>query len=205
MYHGRFMIPGVILAAGASSRMGRPKALLPAGGASFLRRLVETLRIGGISRIAVVIRPEALDVAAEALASGAEPVINLHPDEGQLSSLVAGLSAVESETTTAALVTLVDVPLIRPETIATLLSRVPQADAPIVRAAYQGRHGHPVIYSRAIFDALRAGDRDAGAKSVMRAYNVEDVSVDDPAVVEDVDTPEDYQRLFSAPPVSPRR
>lgn len=205
MYHDRFMIPGVILAAGVSSRMGRPKALLPAGGTSFLRRIVESLRLAGISRIVAVVRPEALDVAAEALAAGAEPVVNHHPDEGQLSSLVTGLDAVEMPSVPAFLVTLVDIPLIRPDTVETLLSRVRNTRAAVLRATHHGRHGHPVIYTRAIFDALRGADREAGAKAVMRRYRVEDVDVEDAAVVEDVDTPEDYERLFSVRPASPGR
>ena len=70
--------------------------------------------------------------------------------------------------------------------------------APIVRATHHGRHGHPVIFARAVFDELRHADPAAGAKSVLRAHEaaIVNVEVEDPGVVTDVDTPEDYARLF---------
>lgn len=189
------MIPGIILAAGASARMGRPKALLQAGGRSFVARLVETLHRGGVRPVVVVIRPEATDVAAEILRAGATPVVNRAPDEGQLSSLVAGLAGVE-DVAPAVLVTLVDAPSIGAQAIASLVARASASDAPILRATYRGRHGHPVMFRRSVFGALRRADPNVGAKAVLRTHTVEDVDVDDPGVVDDIDTPEDYARAF---------
>ncbi len=94
--------------------------------------------------------------------------------------------------------TLVDVPLVKPSTVAALLARTAASRAPILRAVHDGRHGHPVIFGRAVFAALRAADPAAGAKAVVRAFDVDDVEVDDPGVVRDVDTPDDYDRLHSA-------
>lgn len=189
------MIPGIILAAGASRRMGRPKALLQAHGQSFVTRLVETLHRGGVRPAVVVIRPAAGDIAAEILRAGATPVVNPAPDEGQLSSLLTGLTAIE-DVAPAVLVTLVDAPSIGPAAIASLLARVAASDAPILRATYRGRHGHPVVFRRSVFGALRGADPDMGAKAVLRAHTVEDVDIDDPGVVDDIDTPEDYARVF---------
>jgi molybdenum cofactor cytidylyltransferase len=69
---------------------------------------------------------------------------------------------------------------------------------PIVRATYRGRHGHPVIFSRTVFDSIRHADPAIGAKAVVRAHvqDVIDVDVDDPGVVLDVDNPEDYAKLL---------
>lgn len=194
------MIPGIILAAGASSRMGRPKALLRLRGRTFVTSVVETLRSAGITPIIVVIRPGAGDVAGEIVRAGALPVVNSSADEGQLSSLLTGLDAVDGRDVPAVLLTLVDVPAIRPETIKSLLARLSTSDAPILRATYRGRHGHPVIFRRSVFDALRRADPALGAKAVLRAHVVDDIEVDDRGVVDDVDTPEDYDRLSGDPP-----
>ena len=102
------------------------------------------------------------------------------------------------------LVTLVDVPLIGAAAVRTLLERAAVSAAPVVRAVHQGRHGHPVIFKRHLFDALRRADPAAGAKAVVRAVQVEDVETGDPGVVEDVDTPEEYARLFGTAPVNRR-
>ena len=192
------MIPGIILAAGASSRMGCPKALLRAGDRTFVTAVVEALRGAGVEPIVAVIRPGADDVAAEIARAGATPIVNVAAERGQLSSLLTGLDAVESDAPDAVVVTLVDVPAVRSATVAALLARLDVSPAPILRPAYGGRHGHPVVFRRTVFAALRAADPDVGAKAVLRANVVEDVDVLDPGVVEDVDTPDEYRRLFGA-------
>lgn len=195
------MIPAILLAAGASTRMGRPKALLPAGDRTFVRAILETLRDGGVSDIAVVVRPGQRDVGAEIEAAGlGRAVTNPRPDEGQLSSLLAGLDAVDRDGVEAVLVTLVDIPLITADTVRALIARARVSDAAIVRVVHGGRHGHPVIFKREVFEALRRADPALGAKAVMGASSVEDVEVADPGVVEDVDTPADYTRVFDMHP-----
>ncbi len=189
-------MPAVVLAAGASSRMGRPKALLRVGDRTFVARVLDVLRAGGAASAVVVVRPGAGDVMAE-VAAGAfgHSVENPHADQGQLSSLLTGLDAVESAHIDGIMVTLVDVPLISAGTVRTLFERARHSAAPILRAVHRGRHGHPVIFKRAVFGELRRADPAVGAKAVMRTYGVEDVEVDDPGVAEDVDTPDDYDRL----------
>jgi molybdenum cofactor cytidylyltransferase len=194
---GAGMTRGIVLAAGASTRMGRAKALLPAGGATFVRTILAALHDGGVADAVVVIGPDHDAVAAEIAAAGyGRAVINSRPDEGQLSSLLAGLAAIDGEDLDAALVTLVDVPLVAAATIRLLLARAAASPAPIVRAVHGGRHGHPVIFSRRVFAALRAADPAIGAKAVVRSAGVEDIEVADPGVLVDVDTPADYARLF---------
>jgi molybdenum cofactor cytidylyltransferase len=65
----------------------------------------------------------------------------------------------------------------------------------VIRAVHDGRHGHPVIFRRALFDRLRQADPAVGAKAVVRAVDVEDVEVHEPGITQDVDTPADYERL----------
>ena len=193
------VIPAIVLAAGASSRMGQPKALLKIGDRTFVRRVLDTLRDAAIDDAVVVIRPDADDVASEIASAGfGRAIVNTDPTRGQLSSLVAGLDALDSPRVIAVLVTLVDVPLVSAATVAALLARVPASRAPILRATYGDRHGHPVVYRRELFDALRRADPATGAKSVMRAHAIEDVDAGDPGVVEDVDTPDDYGRVIGS-------
>ena len=191
------MTPAIVLAAGASSRMGRPKALLQAGDRTFIRAILHALRDAGVPEAVVVVRSGQPLVIQEIDASGfGRALVNPRADEGQLSSLLTGLDAIDRPGVEAALVTLVDVPLIGAPAIRTLLARAATSGAPILRAVHRGRHGHPVIFTRRLFDALRSADPLVGAKAVVRAAGVEDVEVDDAGVVEDVDTPADYARLF---------
>ena len=189
------MTPAIVLAAGASVRMGRSKALLQMGGRTFVRRILDELRSGGIDEIAVVLRPEHSAEKAEVSAGDGRIIENPRADEGQLSSLVAGLDALDAPGVESVLVTLVDVPLIQASTVRVLLDRAGRTPAPIVRVSFRGRHGHPVVFKRQVFNALRAADPAVGAKAVLRAFAVEEVDVEDPFVIEDVDTPDDYARL----------
>jgi molybdenum cofactor cytidylyltransferase len=199
------VIPGVILAAGLSSRMGRPKALLPVspGGPTFVAHLSAALLFGGVADVIVVARPDDVALAAEVAGLGARVrvVLNPHADQGQLSSLLAGLNAADRPGVHGLLVTPVDAPLVRSDTVARLLSAFEVRGAPLVRATSGGRHGHPVIFGRAVFDALRHADPNIGAKAVVQtqASDVVDVEVDDAGVLDDIDRPEDYGRLVREP------
>jgi molybdenum cofactor cytidylyltransferase len=190
------MVPGIVLAAGASSRMGVPKPLLMLGNCTFLRRILEAFRDGGVPSLVVVVRPGLPGVEEEVARIGFGSLVqNPAPEAGQLSSLLVGLAAVERSDVTGVLVTLADVPLISAATVRTVLARAALTSAPIVRAVHRGEHGHPVLFKRAMFDALRQADPSLGARAVVRSHEVEDVEVGDPGITEDVDTPEDYARL----------
>ena len=195
------MIAGVILAAGRSTRMGRPKAMLIAPcGSTFVARLVHTLTSGGVDAPFVVGRPEdeLLRSSVESLDSRARWVENPDADTGgQLSSLQAGLRRADRPGIRALMVVPVDAPMIVIDTVVTLIATFNATGAPIVRPRYQGRNGHPVVFSRAVFDELRRADRAVGAKAVLRAHEdtIVNVDVDDAGVGGDVDTPEDYENL----------
>ena len=189
-------IPGIVLAAGASRRMGRSKALLPLGasGLPFARVVCDTLRAAGVSPIVVVTRAELRD-SLEALLPATALVVNPDPDRGQLSTLLTGLEALDAPV--AALMTLVDLPLVRVTTVEALLASWYQTHAPLVRPVCRGRHGHPVIFGAPLLDALRSADIGAGAKPVVQRFLADSVTVavDDPATIDDIDTPEEYERL----------
>ena len=143
--------------------MGRPKATLPLdAGDTFLSHIVRTFLAAEVDDVVVVVGHDAEAIVNSFSESGlrARFVANPDYDRGQLSSLVAGLTFVDRPGVTAALVTLVDVPLVSPETVRAVLDRYRQTHAPIVRPTSGARHGHPLLIDRSLFDALRAADPD---------------------------------------------
>lgn len=198
------MLPGIILAAGASSRMGRPKAGLVVGatGDTFLTASARALLDGGVASVTVVAGAHPAEVRA-----ALDPTLELRVRvidhagwaRGQLSSLVAGLDAVEAAfgPVDAVLVTLVDVPRVAPATVARLIACWAEQRAPVVRPRVGARHGHPVIFSREVFDALRQAPPEGGARSVVEALGsrIVDVDIDDAGGLLDIDTPADYRAL----------
>jgi len=195
------MIKAIILAAGASVRMGRPKAALPLGerGETVLSVGVRTLVAAGLRDVTVVAGAHVEAVRSAIATSGERVRIVEHRgwEQGQLSSLLAGLDAVSNPELDAVLVTLVDVPLVRPDTVRAVVAAWSTTRAPIVRPVNGDRHGHPVIFDASVFDDLRAADPGVGAKAVFAIHRARilDVPVDDPGAFIDVDTPEDYERM----------
>ncbi len=194
------MIRGIILAAGRSTRMGQPKAglLVAEGGTTFAAAITATLQAAGLADVIMVAgaHPREVAEAVRGLA-GVQVVQNPQWEAGQLSSLVAGLDAVDTPDLDAVLVTLVDIPLVRRDTVEALLEAWRATRAPIVRPALGARHGHPVIFDRVTFADLRAAPRGVGAKAVIAAWQSQILNLpcDDPGALLDVDTPQEYDAL----------
>jgi molybdenum cofactor cytidylyltransferase len=205
------VISGIVLAAGASTRMGQPKAALPLGqmGETVLARVVRTLIDGGVPEVVVVAgaHVDAVRAAMPQHEPRARMIEHTGWQRGQLSSLVSGLDAIDTPLLDAALVTLVDVPLVHASTVVAVVDAWRRTRAPIVRPADPAtsprpggqRHGHPVIFDRSVFADLRAADPNTGAKAVFALHRdrIVNVEVDDAGAFEDIDTPEDYQRLVT--------
>jgi molybdenum cofactor cytidylyltransferase len=197
------MIPGIVLAGGKSSRMGRPKALLPIGSAgdTFFDRVTRTLLEAGLTDVVVVVGADAHAIrAAVKPRMGVRIVDNADYERGQLTSLLAGLRAIDAAGAVAALVTLIDVPLVHAETVRTLIAVQRERRAVIVRPVSNGRHGHPVIFARQLFEELQRADAAQGAKPVVRAHAAEmiEVPIDDEGAFIDIDTPEEYERFIGS-------
>lgn len=195
------MIPAVVLAAGMSTRMGRPKATLPLTSTdTFVTRIVRTFLDAGVDDVVVVLGHEADLVSASLRRSGlaARLVINDEYETGQFSSVLRGLTAIDRPGVTAMLLTLVDVPLVSPATVRAVLARYAATHAPVVRPVRGDQHGHPVLIDRSLFSELRVADRSTGAKPVVRRHvtTAGDVTVGDDGAFLDVDTPEDYERAM---------
>ena len=180
--------------------MGRPKALLRQvqSGNTFVGHLIRVARESRLDPILVVGRPGADEVAAEVARAGGALVVNAGADRGQLSSILAGLDAADAAGASAVMVLPVDVPLLSTRVLTVVLEAAAADERPIVRAVHKGRHGHPVLFKRAVFAELRAADPLVGARAVVRADpgRVNDVEVDHPGVTLDIDTPEEYRRVF---------
>ena len=204
------MLAVLILAAGRSTRMGQSKPLLPHGtvqGQTFVSHLVQVVRTAGIADIYVIGRSDDTVLPVEVERVGATFIRNPRSDEGQLSSLQAGLSAAEAdvEDLDAVMVLPADVPRVSVDSVRRLLAAASESSATILRVTHQGRHGHPVLFKRPVFAELQRADPEVGARAVVRAdpARVEDVEVEDAGVTIDVDTPDDYRRAFGRPPDPP--
>ena len=169
-----FVIPAIVLAAGRSSRMGRPKATLPAGdGHTFLTRIVRTFLDAGVDDVIVVVGHDA-------------------------DAILAGLNVVDRPGVAAVLITLVDVPLVSAATVSAVIDAYRRTGAPIVRPTSGDRHGHPLLIERSVFAALRAADLTSGAKPVVRAYAsaIGDIPIEDEGAFTDIDTEEEYRKTI---------
>ncbi len=199
------MIATLILAAGESTRMGSPKALLhDRDGRSFIARIVGTMAAAGLEDIVVVTgsRDEEIRAAVASDPPARLPrfVRNPDPERGQLSSLWAGMDAAITPATEAIVMTLVDVPMLSPATVRSVISSWRQSRPPIVRPRVGARFGHPVLFDRVVFDELRHAPIDRGARAVVHARGdaVLNVDVADPGCIIDVDTPADYDALHNS-------
>jgi molybdenum cofactor cytidylyltransferase len=204
------MVPGAILAAGRSTRMGRPKALLTCGPGptrSFVEHIIASMRAGGVEDVLVVGRPDDVELVHALIASPAPArfIPNVNHERGQLTSIIAAVNAIDRPGVRGLMVMPVDMPLVRPETYAALLRAAAIHTASIVRAVCGGAHGHPVLFDRASFDALRRADLTAGAGAVLRASaaRVVNLEVGDPGVLRDVDSVDDYVSIFGRMPDEP--
>jgi molybdenum cofactor cytidylyltransferase len=180
--------------------MGSPKALLESpDGRPFVTRIVQTLRQAGVIDLVVVTGRDhgALVEVLSRESPSASIARNPDPSQGQLSSLLIGMDAVVQSDTEAILVTLVDVPMVALSTVKRVIGAWEKTRAPIVRPAIGDRHGHPVIFDRSVFDALRHAPIDTGAKSVVHAHEHDllNVPVDDEGCLIDIDTPQEYRQL----------
>jgi len=193
-------IAGAVLAAGRSERMGNPKALLDFRGMPFVLAVLEALEALDLKHRVVVLGPDAPRVRPALAHHSCVLVENPDPDSGPIGSLRLALAALHTVRPTALLAWPVDVPHVRLTTVERLIETYDRTGAPVVVPAFGGRRGHPVIWDASLFQELEtsAAATREGARAVLHQQGgrVVTVAVDDPAVVDDIDTPEDYERLI---------
>jgi len=192
-------LAGVVLAAGRSARMGSPKALLDFLGRPFAVRILEAMEALEIKTRVIVLGPDAPRIQPAIADHDCMIVENPEPDTGPIASLRGALHALQPLQPSAVLVWPVDLPHVRVTTVERILEAHRRTGPPAVVPTFGERRGHPVVWGSAVFGDL-LDDPDAtreGARAVLHLHEREVVSVpvDDPAVIDQVNTPEDYERL----------
>jgi nicotine blue oxidoreductase len=177
--------------------MGRPKPLLPLHDSTYLETLVATVSAAG-ARPLVVLGAGADEVRSGVDLSGAETLHNTEWRGGMLTSVQAAVRHLqEDETVRALLLVPVDQPRIAISTFRRLIDAWRERPTPVAVAAFQGRRGHPALFSRGVWSELLAAPHDEGARAVAQAHAPDRlvVDVDDPWVVVDADTPADHTAM----------
>jgi molybdenum cofactor cytidylyltransferase len=191
---------GIILAAGASTRMGAPKQLLDWGGRPLVLQSVQTALRAGLQPVVVVLgaHSEAVRQALGEPAPGSLLVVD-NPEwaAGQSSSVIAGLRALPPEVG-AAVFLLCDQPLVTPQLVGSLVARHAETLAPVVAPLVDGQRGNPVLFDRRTFPDLLSLTGDTGGRALFARYPVSWLPWHDRAALADIDTLEDYQRLQEA-------
>ncbi len=191
------MITAVLTAAGLSSRMGRPKPLLPWWGATLVESQVETLIEGGADNVVVVLGHRADEIVPHVQQTGAQSVVNECYREGRTSSIKAGLDALPPDTRHVLMIG-VDQPR-TPEIISQVINAHLAADALLTSPRYQGRGGHPLMFSVRLLPELKSISEDNhGLREVFERHRSEinEVHFDDPMVRLDLNTPEAYHAAY---------
>ncbi len=189
-------VAGLVLGAGGSVRLGRPKQLLPYGDGTLLGHVVGVARDCAFDQTLVAIGGSAEDVLGGADLAGAEVVVNDAYGAGCSSSIAAALEAVDPRCEVLVLM-LGDQPGVGTDTVAALLAG--RGDAPLAVCRYDDGRGHPFAFARGVFGALAGLHRDKGVWRLLdnRASDVTEVPVAGPIPL-DVDTPEDYEAVLTA-------
>lgn len=188
------MTSAIVLAAGASSRMGRPKALLDIGGRAAVDVVCDTLRAGGADEVVVVVGKHGPEIRRGARLNDVCVVDNWLWDSGRTSSVHAGLNAISRDAEWT-LLALVDMPLVRADSVRAIVSAAASADRSfeVVVPVHRGRRGHPIALRRPLFPRIAALGPDEPLYVVVRAARGLDVPVDDEGVIVDFDEPGDVR------------
>lgn len=190
------MIAAVVLAAGTSSRMGVPKQTLEYQGRAVLALVVENLLESPVDRVLVVLGYMAEEVAVVLTGFPVKLVVNSLYAAGQATSVRAGLKALGG-TAEAVLFALGDQPLVKPQTVGLIIERY-RVSGGIVAPYYRGERGNPVLFGCSFFPEIEALEGDAGAREIIKRHpeSLNRLDVDDPGVLFDIDTLNDYRRLL---------
>jgi molybdenum cofactor cytidylyltransferase len=186
-------IAAILLAAGESSRMGQPKALLDWEGVTLIRHQVDSLLHAGASPVIVVLGHKPKSISPE-IPSQAIIVVNKNYKNGRSSSVKKGLKALEKNSLDIAILG-VDQPR-SPSLLTTLFVEHRKAKALISRPTYEGKHGHPIIFNtRLLAELLDIDDESQGLRDVVHRHEevIHDVQVSTTEVLLDLNSPEEYQ------------
>ncbi len=187
------MISAIILAAGMSNRMGRPKQLLKVGSSTLIQIITENVLLSNVDELLVVTGHQQKKVSAAIKDLPVRVVFNQRYKDGQGTSLALGVKSI-SESATAFMVFMVDQPMISASLINMIIGEFQNRDCVALRPVYNGLPGHPVIFSSSLREELINLSGDEGARQVLKklADRVEYIEATDEAVIFDIDTPKDF-------------
>jgi molybdenum cofactor cytidylyltransferase len=186
------LLSAIVLAAGKSERMGRPKALLPFRGSTFLENILDAIARSPIKNTIVVVGHHRQEIASRLDV----PNLVFNPDyaQGMITSFQTGIRALPPDSA-GAILFLVDHPLVETATIDLLLANFEPNR--IIIPVFNGRRGHPVLFSGEVLQEILALPPSQGANIVVRKdpSRILEVAVDAPGILVDIDTPEDFEKL----------
>jgi len=190
------MVSGIILAAGESSRMGSPKALLKIGGKSFVQHIVDVFIASRVLDIVVVLGADDEAIKTQLNWFKGKTVVNKEWKKGQLSSILTGLRAVDQEDLHGVLIWPVDRPLVTQHVIVGMLHQFWTKHKQIVVPIFSGQRGHPVLIGRSLFEELERAPKEMGARTVLWDHpkDVLEYKTEEEGVVINIDSAEDYQK-----------
>ena len=192
------MLAAVILSGGASRRMGSPKALLPYQGRPFLEHLLEVTQHPRIGARRVVLGPDADAISSQVTLSKEEMVLNAEWQRGQLSSIQAAIRSLPSGTEGLVLCP-VDHPLVSASLVSDLIEAFDVHQPAVALPIFEGRRGHPVIFSSRLYDELLNAPEDKGARAVVWAHanEIAEVATEEEGCVLNLNDPGAFQKYTS--------
>ncbi len=197
------MIAAIVPAAGLSTRMGRPKALLPIDGRPLVVRVIEALMNGGVDVVVVVVPPsdraESAEITRLAEQAGASVVVPETQTADMRATIELGLDRVESlGTPVAILLCPVDTPGVRPELVRAILEQGRLVSTAIVVPSSGGKRRHPVYLPSEIAREVRRLPAGKGVNALLDAHGASVVEIDRSEPLGDIDTPDDYRAWVEA-------
>ena len=192
------MLSAILLAAGESKRMGKPKQLMPLGQSTLLEQTIDNLLNSAVDEIIVVLGHRAEEITKTIAAKLVKIMVNPNYQQGMSTSIIAGLNLVDRQAK-AVMLALGDQPLVDSQTINQLIDEFYNHDKGIAIPTYQGRRGHPITFAIKYKPKLLELEGDIGGRQIIQYHpdDILEVAVDSESVIADIDTRDDYQSQLS--------
>ncbi len=193
-FMSNFMVSAILLAAGESKRMGKPKLLLPFGNSTILEQAIDNLLNSRVDEVIVVVGYQAQEMIKRIANRPVKIALNPAYHEGMGTSIVMGLNLVDDRSLAVMLV-LADQPLIDSDTINRLIEAFLNHNKGIVIPAHKGRRGHPIIFSTSYKEELLGLKGDVGGRQIIREHpdDILEIEVNTQSINIDIDTKNNYR------------